>query len=141
MDPDPFGSAALPASYPALLFFPPVEPKLSLHVWYGAGNIPMFPRDLADGLFSLHLGQPTAALSVHMLLNSDGSLAECGMVASTVHPTRKLTYHEVDELLDATMPEQEPMLWALHQVNTCDCSTTTAGGCRPVLRGKSQYSE
>ncbi|KAL0034491.1 hypothetical protein WJX79_005355 [Trebouxia sp. C0005] len=79
------------------------------------GNIPMFPRDLADGLFSLHLGQPTAALSVHMVLNSDGSLDECGIVASTVSPTRKLTYHEVDELLDATMPEQEPMLWALHQ--------------------------
>lgn len=76
----------------------------------------MFPRDLADGLFSLHLGQPTAALSVHMVLNSDGSLDECGIVASTVSPTRKLTYHEVDELLDATMPEQEPMLWALHQV-------------------------
>ncbi len=80
----------------------------------------MFPRDLADGLFSLHLGHPTAALSVHMMLNSDGSLDECGIVASTVTPTRKLTYHEVDELLEETMPEQEPMLWALHQVNTCD---------------------
>ena len=94
----------------------------------------MFPRDLADGLFSLHMGQPTAALSVHMLLNSDGSLAECGMVASTVNPTRKLTYHEVDELLDATMPEQELMLWALHQVkNQSDvvqqCCTTAAGRC------------
>ncbi len=95
----------------------------------------MFPRDLADGLFSLHLGHPTAALSVHMMLNSDGSLDECGIVASTVTPTRKLTYHEVDELLEETMPEQEPMLWALHQVNTCDavecCCTMTAGGCWP----------
>ena len=81
-----------------------------------AGNIPMFPRDLADGLFSLRMGHPTAALSVHMILNSDGSLDECGLVASTVTPSRQLTYHEVDELLEETMPEQEPTLWALHQV-------------------------
>lgn len=76
----------------------------------------MFPRDLADGLFSLRMGHPTAALSVHMILNSDGSLDECGLVASTVTPSRQLTYHEVDELLEETMPEQEPTLWALHQV-------------------------
>ncbi|KAL3150657.1 hypothetical protein ABBQ32_000455 [Trebouxia sp. C0010 RCD-2024] len=79
------------------------------------GNIPMFPRNLADGIFSLHLERPTAALSVHMTLDPDGSLEECGLVASTVTPTRKLTYAEVDELLDATMPEQEPTLWALNK--------------------------
>lgn len=78
----------------------------------------MFPRNLADGIFSLHLDRPTAALSVHMTLHPDGSLEECGLVASTVTPTRKLTYAEVDELLDATMPEQEPTLWALHKVGT-----------------------
>ena len=80
------------------------------------GNIPMYPRQLAEELFSLRVGHPTAALSVHMVLNPDGSLGEHGLVASRVLPTKKLTYHEVDELLHATMPEQEPMLWTLHQV-------------------------
>lgn len=79
------------------------------------GNIPMFPRDLADELFSLRAGQPTAAMSVHITLNSEGMLEDCGLVASTITPTRKLTYSEVDELLEVTMPEQEPTLWALNQ--------------------------
>ena len=81
----------------------------------------MFPRNLADGIFSLHLDRPTAALSVHMILHPDGSLEDCGLVASTVIPTRKLTYAEVDELLDATMPEQEPTLWALNKVGYLSC--------------------
>ena len=76
----------------------------------------MFPRALADGLFSLHMGRSTAAVSVHMTIHQDGSLDGFGLVASTVTPTRKLTYAEVDELLEVTMPEQEPTLWALHKV-------------------------
>ena len=76
----------------------------------------MFPRNLADGLVSLHVGRPTAAMSVHITIHPDGSLDQCGLVASTIVPTRKLTYAEVDELLDVTMPEQEPTLWALSQV-------------------------
>lgn len=76
----------------------------------------MFPRNLADGLFGLQVGRPTAAMSVHMTIKPDGSLGECGLVASTVTPSRKLTYAEADELLDATMPEQEPTLWALSKV-------------------------
>ena len=86
-----------------------------------AGNIPMFPRNLADGLFSLRMGQPTAAVSVHMTIQSDGSLDDFGLVASTVNPSRKLTYAELNELLDVTMPEQEPTLWALHEVCPCCC--------------------
>lgn len=76
----------------------------------------MFPRNLADGLFSLQMGRSTPAVSVCITLHPDGSLDECGLVASTVIPSRRLTYAEVDELLDVTMPEQEPTLWALHEV-------------------------
>ena len=86
-----------------------------------AGNLPMFPRNLADDLFSLKLGRTTAALSVHMVLNPDGSLDIGGLVASTIRPSRQLTYQEVDELLDAALPEQEPVLWALNKV----CSTNS----------------
>ena len=81
-----------------------------------AGNIPMFPRELADGLFSLHVGKTTPALSIRMTLAPDGSLEECGVELSTICPTRKLTYVETNELLDQTMPEQEPAIWALHKV-------------------------
>ena len=70
--------------------------------------MPMFPRNLADDLFSLTLGRPTAALSVYMTLDPDGALNDCGLVASTVTPSKKLTYTEVDELLDVTVPDQEP---------------------------------
>ena len=76
----------------------------------------MFPRNLADGLFSLHVGRPTPAMSVHITIHPDGSLDDCGLLASTILPTRKLTYAEVDELLDVTMPEQEPTLWTLNKV-------------------------
>lgn len=84
-------------------------------VYLPTGNMPMFPRNLADDLFSLTLGRPTAALSVYMTLNPDGSLDDCGLVASTVTPSKKLTYTEVDELLDVTVPDQEPELWALNE--------------------------
>lgn len=76
----------------------------------------MFPRELADGLFSLHIGKNAPAVSIHMTLGPDGSLEESGVELSTVRPTKKMTYTEVDELLDQTMPEQEPALWALYKV-------------------------
>lgn len=79
----------------------------------------MFPRELADGLFSLRLGKPTSVVSIHMTLAADGSLADYGLQLSKIQPTRRLTYAEVDELLHETMPEQEPALWALHKVHTC----------------------
>lgn len=77
---------------------------------------PNVPRELADGLFSLHVGRSTPALSIHMTLGPDGNLHECGVELSTICTTKKLTYTEVDELLDQTMPEQDPAIWALHKV-------------------------
>lgn len=77
----------------------------------------MFPRDLADGLFSLHVGKATPAMSIHMTLTPEGDLEDFGIDLSTIQVSKKLTYKEVDELLDQTMPEQEPEIWALHKVS------------------------
>lgn len=76
----------------------------------------MFPRELADGLFSLHMGKATPALSIRMTLGPEGELKDVGVELSTIQVRKKLTYAEVDELLDQTMPEQEPAIWALHKV-------------------------
>ena len=51
-----------------------------------------------------------------MTLNPHGSLDDCGLVASTVTPSKQLKYTELDELLDVTVPDQEPELWALNEV-------------------------
>ena len=70
-------------------------------VYLPTGSIPMFPRALSDGPFSLRPGMPTAALSVGVRLRADGSLdaGATTITPSTISPTARLTYDGVDGLL------------------------------------------
>jgi exoribonuclease II len=64
------------------------------------GMIPMFPSDLATGPMSLIQGKLCTALSFGVVLNEAGGIAEYEIHASQVKPTYRLTYEDVDEMLE-----------------------------------------
>ncbi|EFJ50853.1 hypothetical protein VOLCADRAFT_103637 [Volvox carteri f. nagariensis] len=65
------------------------------------GSVPMFPRQLAEGPFSLREGQVCDAMSVCVRLNKDGSLERPRVVPSRVRVNHKLTYDQADAVLAA----------------------------------------
>ncbi|NJK39136.1 MAG: VacB/RNase II family 3'-5' exoribonuclease [Oscillatoriales cyanobacterium SM2_3_0] len=85
-------------------------------VYLPTGMIPMFPSDLATGPMSLVQGQVCNALSFAVILEESGAIAEYSIHASKVKPTYRLTYDDVDEMLQLGIqaePEVENIaLWA-----------------------------
>lgn len=72
------------------------------------GTTPMFPAELATGPMSLVQGQLCPALSFGVLLDESGELVDFTIQTSLVRPTYRLTYDDVDEMLEldlATEPE------------------------------------
>jgi exoribonuclease II len=78
------------------------------------GMIPMFPQDLATGPMSLTQGRLCTALSFGVVLDSDGAIADYSIHASQVKPTYRLTYEDVDEILELGV-QAEPELETLAQ--------------------------
>lgn len=65
-----------------------------------SGMVPMFPHALAEGPFSLRAnGEPSPAMSLGITLSADGGIADYTVTPSLVAPAQRLTYHEVDALL------------------------------------------
>lgn len=64
------------------------------------GTIPMFPMELATGPMSLVQGQNCTALSFGVVLAEDGEVEDYTIAATTVKPTYRLTYDDVDEMLE-----------------------------------------
>ncbi|QDZ40523.1 VacB/RNase II family 3'-5' exoribonuclease [Euhalothece natronophila Z-M001] len=64
------------------------------------GMIPMFPAELATGPMSLRQGQVSPAVSFGVILEDDGSITDYTIAASWVKPTYRLTYEDVDEMLE-----------------------------------------
>lgn len=79
------------------------------------GMVPMFPQALGTGPFSLQHRQECPAMSVRCVLQEDGAIADAEVLPTIVRPEYKLTYDDVDELLEAATPEMEPELFALNQ--------------------------
>ncbi|GAX76950.1 hypothetical protein CEUSTIGMA_g4397.t1 [Chlamydomonas eustigma] len=63
------------------------------------GYIPMMPKCLAKGPFSLNQGEVCCAMSISVLLSSDGSIQEFNVASTSICVTNKMTYEEVDRLL------------------------------------------
>ncbi|WP_013320225.1 ribonuclease catalytic domain-containing protein [Gloeothece verrucosa] len=73
--------------------------RRSTSLYLPTGMISMFPPELATGPMSLVQGQVCPALSFAVILNDDGSVLDYSIHASLVKPTYRLTYEDVDEML------------------------------------------
>jgi exoribonuclease-2 len=89
--------------------------RRSTTVYLPTGAIPMFPMELAAGPMSLVQGVICYALSFGVVLEADGGISEYEITTSTVKPTYRLTYEDVDCALEEGMPE-EPALEALDRL-------------------------
>ncbi|MEB3230881.1 MAG: ribonuclease R family protein [Leptolyngbyaceae bacterium] len=83
-------------------------------IYLPTGMIPMFPTELATGPMSLVQGSICHALSFGVILTETGAIADYEIHPSLIKPTYRLTYDDVDEILQLGV-EAEPELEALYQ--------------------------
>ena len=69
-------------------------------VYLPTGTIPMFPFALAAGPMSLVQGEICCALSFGVMLSESGEVEDFSIQPSVVKPTYRLTYEDVDEMLE-----------------------------------------
>ncbi|WP_017653422.1 ribonuclease catalytic domain-containing protein [Fortiea contorta] len=81
-------------------------------VYLPTGMIPMFPEVLATGPMSLVQGRVCCALSFGVVLDQTGAVAEFNIHPSIIKPTYRLTYEDVDEMLELGV-EGEPEIAAI----------------------------
>jgi exoribonuclease-2 len=81
-------------------------------VYLPTGMIPMFPELLATGPMSLIQGKVCCALSFGIILNQSGAVENYSIHASLIKPTYRLTYEDVDEMLELGV-EAEPEIEAI----------------------------
>ncbi|MFN5612007.1 MAG: ribonuclease catalytic domain-containing protein [Pseudanabaena sp.] len=73
--------------------------KRGTSVYLPTGVIPMFPMDLATGPMSLIESKVCHAMSFAVHLDAVGAIANYEIVASLVKPNYRLTYDDVEEML------------------------------------------
>ncbi|NEP02853.1 MAG: VacB/RNase II family 3'-5' exoribonuclease [Symploca sp. SIO2E9] len=73
--------------------------RRSTTLYLPTGIIPMFPPELATGPMSLVQGKVCRALSFGVLLDEAGKVEDYTISASLIKPTYRLTYEDVDEML------------------------------------------
>jgi exoribonuclease II len=81
-------------------------------IYLPTGMIPMFPTPLATGPMSLVQGRLCCALSFGVILDEAGGVSEYQITASTIKPTYRLTYEDVDEMLQLGI-QNEPEVEAI----------------------------
>ncbi|MEO1376669.1 MAG: ribonuclease R family protein [Cyanobacteria bacterium J06635_10] len=81
-------------------------------VYLPTGMVPMFPEILATGPMSLVQGEICCALSFGIILNETGAVEDYSIHASLIKPTYRLTYEDVDDILESGVRE-EPEIAAL----------------------------
>lgn len=81
-------------------------------VYLPTGVIPMFPMELAAGPMSLVQGQTCCALSFAVVLSQSGEIENYSIHTTLIKPTYRLTYEDVDEMLDLGI-QAEPELNAI----------------------------
>jgi exoribonuclease-2 len=88
--------------------------RRSTTVYLPTGMIPMFPKDLATGPMSLVQGKSCCALSFGVVLAPSGEIEDYIVIPSRIQPTYRLTYEDVDEILELGV-QAEAELLTLHQ--------------------------
>ena len=81
-------------------------------VYLPTGTIPMFPFELAAGPMSLVQGERRCAMSFGVVLSAAGEVEDFSIMPSTIKTTYRLTYEDVDEMLELGI-EAEPELMAI----------------------------
>ncbi|MBU7586749.1 MAG: VacB/RNase II family 3'-5' exoribonuclease [Nostoc sp. TH1S01] len=81
-------------------------------VYLPTGMVPMFPEILATGPMSLVQGKICCALSFGIILDSNGAVVDYSIHASLIKPTYRLTYEDVDEMLELGV-QAEPEIAAI----------------------------
>jgi exoribonuclease II len=89
--------------------------KRSTTIYLPTGAIPMFPIDLAAGPMSLIQSKRCCALSFSVILDATGAAIEYEIMPSTIKPTYRLTYDDVDEMLQLSI-QGEPEIHALNRL-------------------------
>ena len=79
-------------------------------VYLPTGMIPMFPLELSTGPMSLTQGNVCCALSFGIILAEDGALEDFEITASQIKPTYRLTYDDVDEMLELGVEAESELL-------------------------------
>ena len=74
--------------------------RRSTSLYLPTGMISMFPTELATGPMSLVQGQVCSALSFGVTLDESGAIEDYIIQPSLVKPTYRLTYDDVDEMLE-----------------------------------------
>lgn len=86
--------------------------RRSTTLYLPTGMVPMFPPELSTGPMSLVQGQFCAALSFGIVLDASGSIQDYCIHSSLIKPTYRLTYEDVDEMLELGV-QAEPELLAI----------------------------
>jgi exoribonuclease II len=73
--------------------------RRSTSLYLPTGMVPMFPPELATGPMSLVEGKTCFALSFGVILDQSGGIQEYEIHSSLIKPTYRLTYDDVDEML------------------------------------------
>ncbi len=81
-------------------------------VYLPTGMIPMFPEVLATGPMSLIQGKICYSLSFSIILDQHGAVTDYSIHASLIKPTYRLTYEDVDEMLELGV-QAEPEIAAI----------------------------
>jgi exoribonuclease-2 len=87
--------------------------RRSTTVYLPTGMIPMFPSELATGPMSLVQGQVCNALSFGVVLDDQGAIQEYSIHPSQIKTTYRLTYEDVDEMLELGGVQEESELEAI----------------------------
>ncbi|MEQ9668363.1 ribonuclease catalytic domain-containing protein [Coleofasciculus sp. G2-EDA-02] len=86
--------------------------RRSTTLYLPTGMISMFPAELATGPMSLVEGQVCPSLSFGVILDEDGSIQDYQIHPSLIKPTYRLTYEDVDEMLELGV-KAEPEIAAI----------------------------
>ncbi len=92
--------------------------RRSTTIYLPTGMIPMFPAELSTGPMSLVQGETCCSLSFGVTLTELGEIDTYEICPSHIRPTYRLTYDDVDEMLDLAV-QAEPELLSLAHWSKC----------------------
>ena len=89
--------------------------RRSTSLYLPTGMVSMFPSELATGPMSLVQGQVCPALSFGVVLDETGGIQEYEIHATLIKPTYRLTYDDVDEMLQLGVQNEPEIADLAHQ--------------------------